>query len=247
MGRSFAGGSTDAITFNQTTRYQTRTYAIWSNLTASPTAFHRMFQNSANGCWLDTTDNTYRFQQGWTTLAGEWSVPMPSVATWHFVGITYDDGLTTNDPAIWIDTTKNTIGSGLTEVTTPAGTVTSSHANARVGNRSAGDRSWRGGLARFCQWSVILTDDEMTALANGYHPFSVRKESLVEHIEMLGSVISSIQAAPSVTGTTDLSHPRLLFKMPPKLISTYVAPPAGGVLLPQLERGIRGLNRGLAA
>lgn len=248
MGRAFAGGTTDAIAINQTTRYQQRTYMIWSNLTTSPTAFHRMFQNAANGIWLDTTNTTYRFQQGWATQVGEWSVPAPSTNAWHFVGVTYDDGATTNDPAIWIDTTKNTIGSGLTEVLTPSGSLTTSHANPKIGNRPAGDRSWRGGLARFAQYSGILSDDDMLALANGAHPFSVRRELLVEHVEMLGDVISSLLAAPTVTGTTLVDHPRLLWRRKPILLSTAapVAPPAAA-FLEASNRGIcRGLARGLA-
>lgn len=224
MARSFTAATTDAVASNQGTRFSSRTYCIWSNRSGA-TAFHRMFENTNNGFFLDTTDTTYRFNQNFSVANGQWSVTAAGTGSWTFCGITWDDTADTNDPSVWINTTKNTIGSGLTEVLTPSGTPLSSHANLRIGNRPAGDRSWNGALARFAQWSVILDDSEMDALAKGAHPTFIRPASLVEHIEMLRDNVSTKLAAPTITGTTVSDHPRLLF---PQRKTFYFAAATGG-------------------
>jgi hypothetical protein len=232
MSRTFAGGvaGTDRIASLQATRYPTRSYAIWANWNGSTVAFHRFFENAANRLYLENTGTSLlRFECTWSTAVGTWDVTMAAANTWHFIGLSYDDGATTNDPIIWLDSTKNTVGSGITETVTPAGTVTTSHASLTIGNRAAANRAWAGSLAEFAQWSVILTDDEFAALAKGMSPSQIRPQSLVECVPMLNDNISLKLGAPTITGATVGVHPRIYY---PKRRYSYFTAPAGGTTFP---------------
>lgn len=213
LARDFAGGGagTDRIASTQATRFATRSYGVWFNWDGSQDAFHRIFENTANRFYIETIGSTFRFECTWSSAIGTWDIAYPTTDTWHFLGISYDDQSTSNDPIIWLDTTKNTVGSGITEAVAPVGTVTSSHSNLTIGNRSAGNRAWSGGLAEFAQWSKILDDDEFRALASGRSPLLVAPQSLVECVPMLNDNVSLKLAAPTVTGTTVIAHPRIIY------------------------------------
>ena len=80
-------------------------------------------------------NDALRFNQSRTGNNGLWDTPNGSITlgTWHHVVVTYDDGNTANDPAIYIDGQPQ----ALTEnAGAPSGTATSDAAGSlRLANR----------------------------------------------------------------------------------------------------------------
>ncbi len=106
------------------------------------------FDGATNGTW-ETTANCYT----------------PG-ALFHCV-ITYDNSATTKDPIFYINSVALTVGAGLTETTTPAGTrVTDVGSDLIIGNRSATDRPMNGELYLFRLISGLWTQAQVTQDCN---------------------------------------------------------------------------------
>lgn len=86
---------------------------------------------------------------------------------WTHIVIIYDNSLTTNDPIFYINGVVKTVGSGLTELTTPVGTR-SSDANSDLyfGDTNGGSRGFDGQLENYQSYSKIINQTEVTTLVN---------------------------------------------------------------------------------
>lgn len=109
-----------------------------------------------NGAW-DTTDNAL------------------TVGVWNTIAVIYNNSSADNNPLIF----ANGISAGITEILTPVGTRTDDVAlNLWLGSNNTTSVPWTGDLAFFCAWKDELSDNEMTALRNGIHPFIIRSDSI---------------------------------------------------------------------
>ena len=77
--------------------------------------------------------------------------------------MTYNDGATTNNPIMYINDAKKTVGSGLTESTEPVGTVDADTGSLIIGNIH-GDviRQFDGKIDDMIFYTKVLSDDEVT-------------------------------------------------------------------------------------
>ena len=113
--------------------------------------------------WTDLDDGTnYRlkFQQGFSTTAGAWQTDtnLPLNETIH-VAVIYNSDSTSNDPTIFINGVPRTVGDGLTETSTPAGTRTSDSSNdLYISNRPCcgGDRAFDGWIDEVAVYSATV-------------------------------------------------------------------------------------------
>lgn len=97
-----------------------------------------------------------QFVQGFSTTAGSWRTTdrVITVGTNYLVAVYYDRTTGTSaDPTMWVcdldaeTYTKLTVGSGLTEVSTPSGTVTTDTATGlQIGGASGGSRCFDGNI-----------------------------------------------------------------------------------------------------
>lgn len=98
----------------------------------------------------------------WTTTATE-----VTVNTWTLVAVTYDNGATTNNPTIYINTTAKTVGDGLTETTTPTGTREDDDDHIlRIGNNAATTRTFDGTVGDVWLYDRVLTAAEISHIYN---------------------------------------------------------------------------------
>lgn len=220
MARGFGSGvgvgSTDKVVSASTSHATTRSYFAHSNRNgAGGGNFGRIMDHGPNLVSIFenvTADSTYVFNRAFSTATGQWKWSAPTDNAWHTIGVTYNDSSNSNDPTVFMDGTKLTVGSGLTESVTPTGTATSPSGSAvHFGNRSDDLRNWNGRLAECAIWDVILTDGEFAALARGVCPLMIRPASLVEYIPMRRDNVSRKLAAPTITGTTVLPHPAVIY------------------------------------
>ena len=151
--------------------------------------------------------NLYVYERARSSSPGNWSCTAPSADAWHHVLVTYDSSSTTNDPAIYIDGVAQTV----TENSTPAGTVVDNTSGYVIGNRGNDSaRTWDGYLAEFATWDRILSAEEIAALANGISPLFMRSQ-LLSYVPIIREVVDFRQINPTVTGTTTVDHPRIIY------------------------------------
>lgn len=212
-------GSTDndIIQSGYTGYTTTQSWLLWANRNGEgESSFGIMMSHNAQIGISNNQGNvvnTYHFFHGRSTTTGAWRWTRPAANVWGPIVVVYDNALTTNDPSVFTGpTTKLTIGSGVTEYSTPAGTATStSGAALYLGNRSDLARCWNGDLAWFAKWDVLLNDDEAYALCAGVNPLKVRPASLAECHPLWGLHSSEISlkgnTAATVTGTARQNPP----------------------------------------
>src|SRR5262245_35521560 len=101
----------------------------------NPTGLARAWDNAQTFFLLVFAGNTLRFGanfDGGTSGAWDWSPPGPQI--WNNYGIRYDNSSTSNDPTVFQNGTKLTVGSGITETSTPTGTAVGSTTAYSLGN-----------------------------------------------------------------------------------------------------------------
>ena len=149
--------------------------ALWTNVTsdgennqgriADKTAWYVRVDNEAAGMvritfWYDfdgVADGT------WVTDAGELTI-----GTFDNLVITYDADAVANNPIFYVNDTALTVGSGLTESTTPVGTrVTDVGSDLYIGDDAGGTHCFDGVMDEFWLFSAELTPADVTADYNG--------------------------------------------------------------------------------
>lgn len=164
---------------------------------------------------------------------GIWVSDDITLDVFHTLAITYDRStFATNDPIFYVDGVVSTTN----ESQTPVGTAITGEDSLVWGSR------WDGTLAADCVladcmvWNVILTPDEVAAIARGADPRRTRPLNIVAHAPILGLSSpepdwGSAHTTYAITGTTFVNHPpRTLYT--PKWAATVplieVAVAAGG-------------------
>lgn len=202
-------------------------------------AFGRMFEHLSHS-YVYGGGAVYVFVNLHLTTDGGWTFTPPSLDSWHSLGISYDNSSSTNDPIVYLDGSKLTVGSGLTEISTPAGSGRTAAGTLSIGNRSGNDRSWDGMIAEFAAWTVILDDNEFNALSDGLSPAMIRPQSLVVHTPLVRDNVSCLSAPPTITGTAVQPHPRIYY---PRRRSIITAPAAAGATIPIFARHYRQMSQ----
>lgn len=175
----------------------------------------------------------FRFNYRWSTTQGNWDDSAGGLSTgvWHAIAVAYDRSLTTNDPTVYIDGTKKTVGSGLTEATTPAGTAKAGIDSVTMGENVGGGEDFAGRHAERAFWSRILSDDEMYALTAGDYSPDHFNNGLEAYWPIRGNSSPEpelVQGADlTLTGTSKSSHPRMLY-MPKR---QFFIPVSGGTTI----------------
>jgi len=220
MGRQFGGASSDIVQSALTNEPAQASYFIWAyRIGNGGGAGGRMFNkgdavggNSSINFSNNNVGNTYDFGHQFSSTNGAWTVPRPNANEWHNFFIGYDNGATTNDPIIDQDGTPQTV----TEATTPVGTFTATETQKyNIGNRGNDSaRNWDGYLAEFAIWNRILSAGERAALGKGLSPLCI-SNGLVEYIPLIRDIISLKRGAPTVSGTTVIAHPRVIYSFAP--------------------------------
>jgi hypothetical protein len=120
--------------------------------------------------WYSGGTNQLMFTCRWTSANGFWytTTPFSSIPGWKWIMVTYDAGATTNDPMmyLWNGSTFSTltVGSGLTEHTTPAGSLPADSQTVRIGHDSSGAYTWDGRIAEVAFWKRLLSANEAHAV-----------------------------------------------------------------------------------
>ena len=106
------------------------------------------FDGAADGLWV--TDDT-----------------VTTIGSWDNIVVVYDNAAVANNPTIYVNDVALTVGSGLTESTTPVGTrVTDAAINLIIGDNVAGNRAYDGIEDEVWLFSRSITADEVTANFN---------------------------------------------------------------------------------
>ncbi len=172
--------------------------------------------NNAGGYHVSNNGPSgYLFTTLFSGSVGQWNTgTTATVSVWEPFGLKYDTGSTVNDPTVYQNNVKKTVGSGLTRTTGPTGTQ-NAPGLVCVGNRqTAVDRNWDGESAEFAFWNVLLDDAEFAALGAGYSPLLIRPASLLEYVPLVRNIVSARRAVPTNTGTAVQPHPRILSPKP---------------------------------
>jgi len=180
----------------------------------------------------------YDFLHGWSGITATWRFTRPAINVWSAIGVTYDNGSTTNDPVIYVDGTSVTVTQIGAE---PSGTVITTAAPVLLGNRDDSTRAWDGYLADYGRWDRILSADEMKALGKGYSPLFFRR-GLIAYSPLFGRHSPEPDwigaGSGTLTGTANGSHPLVL--LPNKGTRSAAAESAavlsGGTRRPLLPR-----------
>ena len=98
----------------------------------------------------------------WNGSNGVWgsSSPIIPLNTWTHVVVTYDYGALGNDPILYV----NGSPVGVTESTTPTGSVVAETANINIGNDNGTARTFNGLLDDVRMYGRVLAADEVAAL-----------------------------------------------------------------------------------
>ncbi len=136
---------------------------------ATKLTFFYDFDGAADGTWV--TDNT-----------------VTTIGSWDNIVVVYDNSAVANNPTIYVNNTALTVGSGLTESTTPIGTrVTDAAINLVIGDNVASNRAYDGLQDEVWLYSRSVTVTEVTANYNAgagaYVPSSSTDLELELHIE----------------------------------------------------------------
>jgi hypothetical protein len=211
MARDFDGVN-DKITTGYAGSPRIRGFSLWT--------YRRSNGGGGAGRMIDMTDgyevvtfvnSLYLFIRNWSSTDGQWSIPAPSINTWHHLVITYDagpgGGSTTNDPVIWL----NGVQQSITEEQTPVGAIEYGSGTVLLGNNQVGDRAWDGAIAGvMCHEGRLLTQEDVNILyaagpaALGWIP------TRFWELWGVGTVEPESFGGPAITtfaGTTRADHP----------------------------------------
>ena len=157
-----------------------------------------------------------------STSLGQWKHDTTlSFNTFYRIVVTYDRSSTTNDPILYIDGTKNTVGSGLLEDATPSGTATTGLDSIRVGSYESGFLYADCRVAELAHWTRILSDGEALAISKGYSPAFFRPVTYWDFIRGLTDQIGGVVLTNNNSATVT-PHPAVIYPTTPRPL---VAPP----------------------
>lgn len=189
-------------------------------------------------CWFNTDDNTTRTNlmsigrtatdaRGFrlelqgdvgdkvgfrTTGSGGGSVTSLSTAsfstgTWHHAaGVTSDQA----SRYTYLDGVAGTQNTGSVSAASTAMRLTVGVA-LRQGTY---ENYFNGRIAEAACWNVVLTDDEIAALANGFSPLFIRPASLKLYVPLVQSAVVNLRSGGSLTAVntpTVSVHPRIVY------------------------------------
>ncbi len=137
--------------------------------------------------------------------------------TWHWVALIYDGSQTgdANRLKCWVNGVAKTLDFSVFPGV-PA-TVGSNVGSVCVGESDlAAEFFWNGDLYRSAAWTVVLTDPELTRLANGEPPCAIRPDSLVFYAPLHNGDnpepnLGTAGGTGTVVGTTTVAAPNLAY------------------------------------
>lgn len=188
----------------------TWTFLAWLNIdNAGEGSSGRIFvaDETGNAITIRTTSTTnIRFTQARSTNLGGWDYTY-TTGVWFGIMITYDNSSTSNDPLFY----KLTLGTNLalqsitvTEVFTPAGTVTAANTGYCLGNRSDQAAGMDGRIHRPRFYNRILTSEEGTSEL--WYPGSVTSGRVI-HIDDKGTDLTGNGWAATLTSSSQADPP----------------------------------------
>ena len=149
-------------------------------------------------------------------------------AQWVPVTCIYDTSVSTNDPTVWLDGVKLTVGAGITQLGADDAWVTTSNKWA-VGQRSdsATTRYADGFIADFAVWNTLLTDSEAQYLHAGNRvDGNIRPANLRHYLPFKNNVSARTPLLWTERGLKQIQDPRQLLNSPmKKYFSGTVAAP----------------------
>jgi len=87
------------------------------------------------------------------------------------ITIDYNADSVANNPTFWINGVPLTVGSGITEITTPVGTrISGAGLTKLIGNRGSGGRRFDGNLWNIGSWTTTLSDSQHLSYSEGRVP-----------------------------------------------------------------------------
>lgn len=123
------------------------------------------------------TTSKFKFNSFRATTTGTWIQTNNDgvLDAWNSLSIKYDGTSTTNDPTFCHNGTIQTVGSGLTESSTPVGTQGSDAAiTTYLGNNTANTGTWDGYISHVTIWKgEVLGNNQMQAMSRGANPFAI--------------------------------------------------------------------------
>lgn len=247
FGSTRGSATTDRIA-GLTTTLSTFSFFCWANRNGDGGGgFGRIFDKSSlffgqNG----TAATVYALGNAGGTA---FTFTRPSANVWSSVGITWDLSSGSNDPTVFLDGSKLTVGSGLTQVgSNPPSWNGTSSSQIIYGNRSGADRVWDGDLAEPAWWDVALTDDEFYALADRARPSMVRPGSILTYLPMLrNNGQDAFGDARTVTGTANQAHPPMRYPGRVHVVKASAGGGGGSTILPQMVQQGLYAGYGMAA
>lgn len=164
-----------------------------------------------------TSANVFRLNYRFSTTSGVWDLTgiTPATGTVYRLAVKYDRSSVSNDPEVFLDGVKLTVGSGLTETTTPVGTAFTGIDSVFVGTNANLGQDLNGRVGEPAMWSAELVDARMEAMSNGFAPewYDTDREF---YWKLLGSRLRDEDqgAVLTATGTTVVGHPRVIYPGP---------------------------------
>lgn len=189
FGTTFGAATTDVMLTRAVTYGTLTSLSIWIYINSyTNTAANRILDDNTgaaanNLLFLSSAGATLLFARQFSTTAGQWSIPVPSLNFWHNYVITHNGASTANVPIIYLDGVSQTV----TTVTAPVGTVDTASRRIQIGNATNNLRNYDGMLAHIAIWSgVLLTAGDAIDLSVGVNPMTITPQQLITYLPLNG-------------------------------------------------------------
>ena len=149
------------------------------------------------------------FFHQWTGDNGGWQTAALSFDTWYHSLFTYDRGLTTNNPILYQNGATLTVGSGLTETSTPSSAAVTGTDSLSLAAFQASALFGDIRVAEMAHWTRILTAGEGLAISNGYSPKFFRPVTYWNLVRDLTDEIGGVVLTNNNSATVT-AHPRVI-------------------------------------
>jgi hypothetical protein len=169
FGSTVGVGATDAVMTQFSGQATQRTWAAWCRIdgnggggAAVLTGRLLAAETTGNAEFIAVRPGTSRlaYVRGFTTTAGRWGMPLPTLGQTVLITVSYDAAATTNDPLWYLDGLPATV----TEEATPVGTAINLTDAYYLGNRFDGLRNWDGLIGPVLAWNRLLGAGEVWSL-----------------------------------------------------------------------------------